>query len=99
MVTQLPIADIEKENLEAHVELCWQRYQRLHDQIESVDHKVDGLAQNIKELRDENLQEMREIRAEHSRENRGLKQAIMMSAATVVAALIGLISVLLKLHV
>ena len=98
MAMNLPVSEIEKENLEAHVEICWQRYQRLHDRLEDVDHKVDTLSENIKELRLENLQEMREIRQEHSRENRGLKQAIIMSAATIVASLIGLIAVLLKMH-
>ena len=44
-----PIIDIEKENLEAHVELCAQRYQNLDDRLTSIENKVSDLRKLIEE--------------------------------------------------
>ena len=44
--------DIEKENLEAHVELCAERYKNLHDKLDSLDtrmSKIEGLIADIKQ--------------------------------------------------
>ncbi len=36
--------DIEKENLEAHVELCAERYRQLETRLEIIETKVSSLA-------------------------------------------------------
>jgi uncharacterized protein YlxW (UPF0749 family) len=38
---------IEKENLEAHVELCAQRYDALENRLESVEKKISTLQDTI----------------------------------------------------
>jgi len=35
------MADIEKESLEAHVELCSERYKALHDKLDAVSERLD----------------------------------------------------------
>jgi len=39
--------DIEKENLEAHVELCAQRYDALENRLTSVEKKIGTLQETI----------------------------------------------------
>ncbi len=39
--------DIEKENLEAHVELCAQRYDALEKRLTTIEHKVSILQETI----------------------------------------------------
>jgi hypothetical protein len=39
--------DIEKENLETHVELCALRYQQLETRLTSIEKKVSTLAETI----------------------------------------------------
>ena len=43
--------DIEKKSLEAHVELCSQRYKFLEDKLDSVEEKCDTLVVSITELK------------------------------------------------
>ena len=43
--------EIEKKSLEAHVELCAQRYKFLEDKLESVEQKCDTLVTAISEVR------------------------------------------------
>ena len=35
------MADIEKESLEAHVELCSERYKALHDKLDAINSRLD----------------------------------------------------------
>lgn len=41
--------DIEKENLEAHVELCAQRYDQLDKRLTSIEGKVSTLQKTIED--------------------------------------------------
>lgn len=43
--------EIEKKSLEAHVELCAQRYKFLEDKLASVEEKCDTLVTNISEVK------------------------------------------------
>lgn len=44
-----PIIDIEKTNLEAHVDLCAQRYDNLDKRLTSIEIKFDSLKQLIED--------------------------------------------------
>lgn len=39
--------DIEKENLEAHVELCAERYKQLQSRLSAIEEKVNSLQNTI----------------------------------------------------
>ena len=39
--------EIEKENLEAHVELCAERYKQLDKRLSTIENKVESLADKI----------------------------------------------------
>jgi prefoldin subunit 5 len=44
--------DIEKKSLEAHVELCAERYNALEDKIISLDSKITSVSAMIKEVKE-----------------------------------------------
>ena len=43
--------DIEKENLEAHVELCAERYKQMDKRLEAIEKKVNDLVEKFDESR------------------------------------------------
>lgn len=43
--------DIEKENLEAHVELCAERYKNLEQKLETLDNRMDKIEALIGEIK------------------------------------------------
>lgn len=45
-------SEIEKKNLEAHVELCAERYRHLDTKLQAVEEKVDGVQVVIREIHD-----------------------------------------------
>jgi chaperonin cofactor prefoldin len=44
--------DIEKKSLEAHVELCAERYNQLEQRFEHVDNKISSLENLMREVHD-----------------------------------------------
>ena len=44
--------DIEKESLEAHVELCAARYSRLEEKLDNLEGRVIGIETVLGEIRD-----------------------------------------------
>jgi predicted nucleic acid-binding Zn-ribbon protein len=44
--------EIEKKSLEAHVELCAERYNQLEQRFEHVDEKIVGLEKLMREVHD-----------------------------------------------
>ena len=44
--------EIEKENLEAHVELCAERYEALENKLDQVEEKVGKLEGVVNEIKD-----------------------------------------------
>ena len=47
-----PTRDIEKESLEAHVELCAARYSRLEEKLDNLEGRVIGIETVLGEIRD-----------------------------------------------
>lgn len=44
--------NIEKQSLEAHVELCAERYEKLENKLENVEKKVERLEEHIIAIRE-----------------------------------------------
>ena len=44
--------DIEKKSLEAHVELCAERYNALEDRLATMDSKITSVGAMVKEVKD-----------------------------------------------
>ena len=53
--------EIEKKSLEAHVELCAERYRHLEEKLEIVDERLSGLDSMVRQVRDilENITQKR----------------------------------------
>ena len=44
--------DIEKKSLEAHVELCAERYNALEDRLTGLDNKITSVSTMVREVKD-----------------------------------------------
>ena len=47
-MSELPTTSLEKESLEAHVDLCALRYKALDDRMTKIEHKVEEIHDDIK---------------------------------------------------
>ncbi len=51
ILNTMAASDIEKENLEAHVELCAERYRQLNMKLDSLDNKVSAMEGMISDIK------------------------------------------------
>lgn len=75
---------LERENLEAHVDLCAERYRVLEEKLNRLETKVDSLADSVKDLAERSVTD----KASSSK-------LIIGAAATVIAGLLSTIVLLL----
>lgn len=74
---------LERENLEAHVDLCAERYRVLEEKLNKLDEKFDRLEQMVRDL------------AEKQTEDKSASNKLIWGAtATVIAGLLSTIVVL-----
>lgn len=83
-VEVLVARDIEKENLEAHVELCAERYRRLEEKFENIEDRLDGLSDDIGT-----------IKSSMSKDNKIIIKTLIATAGTIIVALISTAAALL----
>ena len=48
----MAVLDVEKESLEAHVDLCAERYKRMEEKLDSIDERMTKMDEVLVELRD-----------------------------------------------
>lgn len=78
--------NIEKTNLEAHVELCAERYEKLETKLESLERKVEGLETHVLEIK----------QALAGAGDKQSRQLIAIGTAIITVLITGLITVLVN---
>lgn len=75
---------LERENLEAHVDLCAERYRVLEEKLSRLETKVDTLADSVREIGEKAIQD-----------KSSSNKLIIGAAGTVIAGLLSTIVLLL----
>lgn len=75
---------LERENLEAHVDLCAERYRVLEEKLDKIDEKFDRLEKAVSILNEK-----------HTQERTNGNKMIIGGVATVIAGLLSTIVLLL----
>jgi ActR/RegA family two-component response regulator len=76
-VSDITTTSLERENLEAHVDLCAERYKHLDLRLTSLEIKMDAVGKAIADS------------------SQSMKTVVITSAATIVTAVLGLITTIL----
>jgi septal ring factor EnvC (AmiA/AmiB activator) len=99
-------SEIEKTNLEVHVDMSRQRYALLSNNVEGVAARMGTLtnefsefrnenAKNIADLKESQLSAINKLREEQAQDNQGTIKVVVGAAGTVIAGLLGVIVTLL----
>jgi len=76
--------DIEKENLEAHVELCAERYRRLEEKFVNVENKISSVSSDLSGLH-----------TSMSQDNKIIIKTLIATAGTIIVALVSAVAAVL----
>ena len=75
---------LERENLEAHVDLCAERYRVLEEKLDRIEEKFERIEQAIADMADKQVNDAK-----------GNNKVLIGAAATVIAGLLSTIVLLL----
>lgn len=75
---------LERENLEAHVDLCAERYRVLEENLKRLESKVDSLAETVSTMADK-----------QNNEKNSNQKVILGAAATIIMGLLSTVVLLL----
>ena len=78
------MSELERTNLEAHVDLCQERYRVLEEKVNRIGDGLDRLAKDVAEMREENI-----------RQHQSSNKMLLATAGTIISGLLGTIIVLL----
>ena len=78
------MSELERTNLEAHVDLCQERYRVLEEKVNRIGDGLDRLAIDVAQMREENLKQ-------HQSSNK----VLIATAGTIISGLMGTIVVIL----
>lgn len=78
------MSELERTNLEAHVDLCQERYRVLEEKVNRIGDGLERLATDVAQMREENLKQ-------HQSSNK----VLIATAGTIISGLLGTIVVIL----
>jgi septal ring factor EnvC (AmiA/AmiB activator) len=75
---------LERQNLEAHVDLCEERYRVLEEKVNRIGDGLDRLSKDVAEMR-----------AESIKQHQSANKMLLATAGTIISGLLGTIVVVL----
>ena len=84
------MSDLEKTNLEAHVEICMLRNDRIREKLETLDTKFIAVYDELAELEEKIDEDHKELLELMLTSNKEKFKALLAPAGTVLAALVTL---------
>ena len=99
-------SELEKTNLEVHVDMARQRYALLSDKVTKVEERMDSMSSELSEFRKEHskniadvkqsqLEAIAALREEQAEDNNSTVKVVVGAAATIGGGLLSVIVVLL----
>ena len=88
------MSDLERQNLEAHVDLCAERYKRLEEKFETLDARLGSLKKDF-ELLDANMDSKHKELVSMIQESTGSRfKVLVATSVTVIAAILSVLGYL-----
>lgn len=83
-------SELEKTNLEVHVDMSRQRHLLLSEKMETIDERVDSLIQDLSDFRKEHTEHMIRMREERAVDSHNNMKVYIGAAATILSGIFGL---------
>ncbi len=86
---------LEKTNLEAHVDLCAERYRVLEEKVKNINDRLEDIEDKVTSLREEGIRAFSQMREDMIKAQNTTNKILLGSAASVVAGILTTIVVIL----
>jgi len=95
MMSDIYNSELEKTNLEVHVDMSRQRYAVLNEKVETLDERMNSLISDLAAFRKEHASGLTRIREENAANSASTNKLFVGAAATIIGGLLSTIIVLL----
>lgn len=94
-VTTIATTQLERENLEAHVDLCAERYRILEEKVNNIDTRLSNIEQTVVHMREDSIREFGRLREDMVKAQNTTNKIMMGTGGTIVAGVLTVIITLL----
>jgi len=86
---------LERENLEAHVDLCAERYRVLEEKVNNIDTRLTSIEKSVVQMREDSIREFGRLREDMAKAQNTTNKIMMGTGGTIVAGVLTVIVTLL----
>jgi len=86
---------LERENLEAHVDLCAERYRVLEEKVNNIDTRLTSIEKSVVQMREDSIREFGRLREDMAKAQNTTNKIMMGTGGTIVAGVLTVIITLL----
>ena len=94
-VTTIATTQIERENLEAHVDLCAERYRVLEEKVNNIDTRLTSIEKSVVQMREDSIREFGRLREDMIKAQNTTNKIMMGTGGTIVAGILTVVVTLL----
>lgn len=94
-VSTIQTTQIERTNLEAHVDLCAERYRVLEEKVNNIETRLDNLTQTVVQMREDSIREFGRLREDMIKAQNTTNKIMMGTGGTIVAGVLTVVLTLL----
>lgn len=87
--------ELEKESLEAHVDLCAERYRVLEEKVNNIDTRLTSIEKSVVQMREDSIREFGRLREDMAKAQNTTNKIMMGTGGTIVAGVLTVIVTLL----
>lgn len=94
-VSTIQTTKLERTNLEAHVDLCAERYRTLEEKVNNIDDRLDNIEKTVVQMREDGIRAFADIRTDMVKAQNTTNKIMLGTAGTVLAGVLTVIVTLL----
>ncbi len=94
-VSAIQTTQLERENLEAHVDLCAERYRVLEEKVNNIDTRLTGIEKTVFQMREDGIREFGRLREDMIKAGNTTNKIMMGTGGTIIAGVLTVIVTLL----
>ena len=94
-VSTIQTTQFERTNLEAHVDLCAERYRVLEEKVNNIETRLDGIEKTVIQMREDGIREFGRLREDMIKAQNTTNKIMMGTGGTVLAGVLTVIVTLL----
>jgi septation ring formation regulator EzrA len=94
-VSTIATTQLERENLEAHVDLCAERYRILEEKVNNIDTRLTSIEKSVVQMREDSIREFGRLREDMIKAQNTTNKIMMGTGGTIIAGVLTVVVTLL----